>query len=184
MSSCRRVTSAMPTAPGGYSALRYKPNAVPLFGWSVLARFQFGVIPLALLLLLSTERHSYAEDGAVTAGYALSAGLLGPVRSRCADRYGHGRLLVVFAGLNAAGLIVLAVLASAPWPLLLVVAIFAGCLPPPVGPVMRSAWRVLADGEPRLRAAYSLDAVSEEVLFVVAPLVAAARVARWSASAV
>src|SRR3954452_11887993 len=120
MSSCRRVTSAMPTAPGGYSALRYKPNAVPLFGWSVLARFQFGVIPLALLLLLSTERHSYAEDGAVTAGYALSAGLLGPVRSRCADRYGHGRLLVVFAGLNAAGLIVLAVLASAPWPLLLV----------------------------------------------------------------
>ncbi len=104
----------MPTAAGGYSALRHTPNAVPLYGWSLLARFQFVVLPLALLLLLAAERHSYAQAGAVTAGYALSAGLLGPVRSHYADRHGHGRMLVAFAGRNAAGLVLVAALASAP----------------------------------------------------------------------
>ena len=174
----------MPTVAGGYAALFRIPHVRPVFAWVSLARLQFGVLPLALLLLLAGQRQSYAEAGAATAGYALTAGLLGPLRAHLADRHGHGRTLVVLSALNAIGLAVVVALASAPLAVLVPAAVLAGCLPAPIGPVMRSTWRVLTEGEQQLQTAYSLDTVSEEVLYVVGPLVAAAGVARFDARAV
>jgi MFS family permease len=182
MPSCRKVSVSL--ALGGYAALFRIPRVRPVFAWVSLSRLQFGVIPLALLLLLAAQRQSYAEAGAATAGYALTAGLLGPLRAHLADRHGHGRTLVVLTALNAAALLGVVALASAPLVVLVLAAVLAGCLPAPVGPVMRSTWRELTSGEEQLQTAYSLDTVTEEVLFVVGPLVAAAGVARFSASAV
>ncbi|MCA0330501.1 MAG: hypothetical protein LCI03_11445 [Actinobacteria bacterium] len=171
----------MPAADRGsssYAAVLRRPHAVPLSAWAALARLQFGIIPISTLLLLSTARGSYAEAGAATAAYGLTAGLLMPARARAADRFGHGRVLVVAALLNAAGVAAIVALASAPLWALVVVALVAGSLPPPVGPVMRSSWHDIVGGGPGLlRTAFSFDSVSEEVLYVVGPLVAAAAVA-------
>jgi MFS family permease len=166
----------------GYAAVLRRPHALPLSAWAALARLQFGIIPISTLLLLSTTRGSYAEAGAATAAYGLTAGLLMPARARAADRFGHGRVLVVAGLLNAAGVAAIVALASAPLWALVLVALVAGSLPPPVGPVMRSSWHDIVDGEPvLLRTAFSFDSVSEEVLYVVGPLVAAAAVAAFGA---
>ena len=93
----------MPAAPRGYLALLRLPSAAPLTLWAALARLQYGVLPLATLLLLADVRGSYAEAGAVTAAVGLTAGLLGPLRARAADRFGHGRVLVVAAVAYALG---------------------------------------------------------------------------------
>jgi predicted MFS family arabinose efflux permease len=169
----------------GYAAVLRRPHALPLSAWAALARLQFGVIPLATLLLLAGTRGSYAEAGAATAAYGLTAGLLMPVRARAADRFGHGRVLVVAGLLNAVGVACVVALASAPIWALVLVALVAGSLPPPVGPVMRSSWRDIVDGDPTvMRTAFSFDSVSEEVLYVVGPLVAAAAVAAYGATGV
>lgn len=176
--------SALSTAPGGYAALFRIPGLPRVFGWASLARLQFGVIPLVLLLLLAAQRESYAEAGAATAGYALTAGLLGPLRAHSADRWGHGRTLFCLATVNAVALGLVVLLAGAPFVLLMSVAVVAGCFPPPVGPVMRSTWRTLATGSQQLQTAYSLDTVTEELLFVVGPVVAAVGVAHLDGRAV
>ncbi|MFC6236498.1 MFS transporter [Longivirga aurantiaca] len=169
----------MPAAPRGYLALLRLPSAASLTLWAALARLQYGVLPLVTLLLLADVRDSYAEAGAATAAVGLTAGLLGPLRARAADRFGHGRVLVVAAVAYALGIGLLLLLATAPLPLLVAAALLAGCLPPPVGPVMRAAWRDITRDEPEsLRAAFSLDSVAEEVLYVVGPLIAAVAVAR------
>jgi predicted MFS family arabinose efflux permease len=175
----------MPAADRGsssYAAVLRRRHALPLSAWAALARLQFGIIPISTLLLLSSTRGSYAEAGAATAAYGLTAGLLMPARARAADRFGHGRVLVVAGLLNAAGVAAIVALASAPLWALVLVALVAGSLPPPVGPVMRSSWHDIVDGEPvLLRTAFSFDSVSEEVLYVVGPLVAAAAVAAFGA---
>jgi predicted MFS family arabinose efflux permease len=168
-----------------YAVALRRPHALPLSAWAALARLQFGIIPISTLLLLSGVRGSYAEAGAATAAYGLTAGLLMPVRARAADRFGHGRVLVVAGALNAVGVAAIVALASAPLWALVAVALVAGSLPPPVGPVMRSSWHDIVDGEASLlRTAFSFDSVSEEVLYVVGPLVAAATVAAFGAPTV
>jgi hypothetical protein len=87
----------------------------------------------------------------------------------------------MLAALNSAALIAVVALAAAPLLVLVPAAVIAGCLPPPVGPVMRSTWRVLTIGERQLQTAYALDTATEEVLFVIGPLVAAAGITRLSA---
>ena len=175
----------MPAASRGYLALLRLPSAAPLTLWAALARLQFGVMPLATLLLLADVRGSYAEAGAATAAVGLTAGLLGPLRARAADRFGHGRVLVVASLAYAVGTSVLLLLATSPLPLLVAAALLAGCLPPPVGPVMRAAWRDITRAEPlSLRSAFSLDSVAEEVLYVVGPLLAAVTVASVGARSV
>ncbi len=168
----------MLAADRGYVALLRLRGAGPLWLWTSLARLQYGVLPLALLLLLAERRHSFAEAGTTLAGYGLAAGLLGPFRARLADRAGVRRVLVVLAVLLALALTGLTVAADAPLAVTLFLAVLAGSVPPPVGPVMRAAWRRMAgDDQDLLRRAYSFDAVGEEVLYVLGPLVAAAAAA-------
>ncbi len=175
----------MPTADRGYLAVLRRPHAAPLVAWASLARLQFGVLPIATLLLLASTRGSYAEAGAATAAYGLAVGLLMPLRARAADRWGHDRVLVAFSLLNALGIAAVLALASGPLWLLVVVSLAAGSLPAPVGPVVRSSWHDIVGGDDDLlRRAYSFDSVSEEVLYVVGPIVAAAAVAVWGAPAV
>nr|WP_244994096.1 MFS transporter [Actinomadura coerulea] len=69
----------------------------------------------------------------------------------------------------------LAVLTSrpgAPVALLTVLVLAAGVTAPPVGVVMRTLWSTLLPDGPLLRRAYSLDTVSEELVFVTGPLLA------------
>ena len=175
----------MPAADRGYLAVLRRPHAAPLAAWASLARLQFGVLPIATLLLLASTRGSYAEAGAATAAYGLMVGLLMPLRARAADRWGHDRVLVAFALLNALGIAAVVALAAGPLWLLVVVSLAAGALPAPVGPVVRSSWHDIVEGDDDLlRRAYSFDSVSEEVLYVAGPIVAAAAVAVWGAPAV
>lgn len=175
----------MPTADRGYLAVLRRPHAASLAAWASLARLQFGVLPLATLLLLASTRGSYAEAGAATAAYGLAVGLLMPLRARAADRWGHDRVLVTFSLLNALGIAAVVALASGPLWLLVTASLLAGSLPAPVGPVVRSSWHDIVDGDDDLlRRAYSFDSVSEEVLYVAGPIVAAAAVALWGAPAV
>jgi MFS family permease len=104
--------------------------------------------------------------------YALGATLGTPVLGRLVDRFGQPRIIgsagVVSALLLAA--LALATTGGAPDPALLGLAGAAGLVSPPLVAVMRGTWRVALPGDADRRAAYALDAVAVELIFVIGPL--------------
>jgi predicted MFS family arabinose efflux permease len=175
----------MPAADRGYLALLKISGAKPLILWVSLARLVYGSLPLALLLLLANRRHSFTDAGVILAGNGIAAGLLGPYRSRLVDRWGTGRTLPAMAGLLLLATGALALAPGLPLPALLALAVLAGAVAPPVGPLMRAAWRRMTAAQPdRLPRAYSLDAALEESLYVIGPPLAAGLVAAVGAGPV
>jgi MFS family permease len=141
-----------------------------------------GAIPLALVLLVREQSGSFAAAGAVVAALGVAVGVFNPIRGRLVDRKGHRRTLAPLALVHACALVVLVALAvrDAPTWALVVMAVVAGAAPAPLMSSLRALWRDLVPG-PTLQAAYALQAVLTEALFIASPLLAAFLVATWSA---
>ncbi|MEV7184986.1 MFS transporter [Kitasatospora sp. NPDC093102] len=158
-----------------YATVLRTPGAVRLFGAALIGRLSYGVVPLALLLAVTGTTGSYARAGWLTALFAASNVLLSPVRAGLVDRHGPRRALPPMA---AGYTVVLLGLAAATWrpgvpfPALLALAVAAGVLAPPLGPVTRARWSALLPDPELRRRAYSLDTVAEELLHVTGPLLA------------
>jgi MFS family permease len=140
---------------------------------------------LALVLLAREAGGSYAAAGALASGYALGVAVSGPAVGWAIDRFGQTRLLVPtaigFATLLS--LLVLLVTGSGPGPEAVVLAALAGASYPPIGSSMRALWPQLVDGEPARNAAYALDAVIQEISFLLGPLLVGAFAATVAPSA-
>jgi predicted MFS family arabinose efflux permease len=163
----------------GYLAVLALPGALRAFLPAMVGRLSFAMVTLALLLLIQTATGSFAAAGLATGAFGLANVLASPARARLVDRRGQRPVLVALALGHAAGLVALVavVRADAPAAVIVVVAAAAGLLLPPLGAAMRVVWAALVP-DPRMRTrAYSLDAVSEEVVFTIGPLLVAALVA-------
>lgn len=168
----------------GYVALLRLRGVALLLLCASAARLVYGVLPLGLLLFLSGRRASYAEAGAVVGVYGFAAGVLGPARARLVDRVGAAWGLAGLGAVFALCLGALVAAVRAPLSVVLVLGLLAGCCPPPVGPMMRTAWRsMVGDKQAAVRRAYSLDAVTEEAAYVLGPVLATTLLA-WVGSPV
>lgn len=154
--------------------LRVRAARVPFLA-SVVARMPISMAPLAVVLLVQQVRGSYSVAGVVTGADALGASLASPVLGRLVDRLGQPRVVAVAGVVSAALLtaLALATVAGAPDAALVVLAGASGLAMPPVGAAMRGAWRTALPEERDRAAAYALDAVAIEFVFVVGPLVVA-----------
>ncbi len=164
-----------PSSTPSYSAVLRQPHALRTFGAALIGRFSYGIVFVSLVVALTRATGSYAWAGTALALFGLSGSFLAPLRARLIDRRGARRVLPAMAGAYAA---LLAGLTAATWApgtphwVLLTLMVAAGSCAPPLGPVMRALWSsLMTDRELRLRA-FSLDAVAEELLLVVGPLVA------------
>ena len=141
-----------------------------------LARAPIGIDALAIVLFLREQGESYALAGAVAAAFAVGVGIGSPVMGRLVDEHGPRRVLVPLCFLNGAGLLGLVALglSGAPAVVLLLDALLAGAVIPPVSSVLRTLWPALLREEPGLTsAAFALDGVFIELIFVVGPLIVA-----------
>jgi MFS family permease len=158
-----------------YVAILRTPHARPLVLASLVGRLSSGAGPLALVLFVQDATGSFAHAGAASAATALTSGLFAPVRGRLVDRYGQRRCLPLLALSFAAALVgVVAVAQPGPGGVAATVAMAAaaGAAAPPLSASMRVLWMSLVGRGPELQTAYALDAVLEELLFVVGPLLA------------
>ena len=139
---------------------------------SVIGRMPISMAPLATVLLVQQIRGSYGVAGLVTGVYALGATLGTPALGRLVDRVGQPRVIAPAGILSALLLAWLALAAAAdgPVPVLLALAAAAGLAAPPLASVTRGTWRVALPDEADRLAAYALDAVAIEFVFVVGPL--------------
>ena len=158
-----------------YVAILRRPHARPLLVASLLGRLSNATGPLSVVLFVQSETGSLAQAGAASATIALTSGLLAPVRGRLVDRLGQRRCLPPMAAVFAAALVgVVAVAGPGPAAVAATIglAATAGAAAPPLGASMRVLWISLVGQGPRLQTAYALDAVLDELLFVLGPLLA------------
>ena len=158
-----------------YLAVLRLPHARPLLLASLVGRLANATGPLSVVLFVQEQTGSLAQAGAASAAIGLASGLLAPVRGRLVDRYGQRRCLLPM-GLGFAAALAGMVAAAGPGPAAvattIALAAAAGAVAPPLGASMRALWVSLAGQGPRLQTAYALDAVLDELLFVLGPLLA------------
>ena len=159
-----------------YRRLAAVPHLVPVMLWALLGRLHMTCTAISITFLVADWTGSYAKAGLVVAAVVLGWGVGGPVRGRAADRGDPVRQLVITSTLYAGGMAVLAVLPAAAWPMAPVIAFATGIAVPATGPVGRAMYPRMTSG-PTLRAAYTVEATLQELLFVVGPAAAALTVA-------
>jgi MFS family permease len=158
---------------GRYRHVFAAPLVRPLLLAAVLARMPIGMGAVGLILFVHGETGSFGSAGVVTGAFTIGIGITGPLLARLIDRRGTRAVIVPASLLSATGLVALVVLGkegAGTVPLVLAAAI-AGAGTPPVGGVLRQLGPLLVPARD-LEAAYALDAVSMELIFVSGPLLA------------
>jgi MFS family permease len=162
-----------------YLRILRRPGIAMLVLATLTARLPVGINGIAVLLYVQAERGSFGTAGIVTGALAFGGAVAGPLQGRIVDRRGL-RPLIIAAACHAAGLAAIWALTrtGSPTALVALVGFLAGVSLPPATSVLRSRWPYLVGDEPRLLdAAYALDSVLIQAVFVSGPLLTAAAIA-------
>ena len=198
------VTSSVPPAPGrkpGYRELLRTPGAWTFLLSGFLARQPFAMLTLGIVLLVEHTSGSFGTAGAVSATTGVAMALFAPRSGRLADRFGQRAVLLPGVALHTAsvGLLVVLALSGAPLWALLAAAVPAGASVPQIGPMVRARWAHLlgggtggtggtggmggtdgarrparTDGTRLLATAAAFESVTDELTFVIGPVLATA----------
>ena len=178
------TTSDVPSGPARaprrvgarFVSLAGVPGAVGFFAASSLGRFGVAMSGLGLLWTVRHYSGSFATAGIVVGAFAFGEALLGPQAARAMDRYGQTRILPLLVAVHAIALalLVVGVVTGAHAVGLCVAAVLAGGSIPQSGSLSAVRWAyVLADPD-LLVTAFSLEAVANDVAFLVGPAVVVA----------
>jgi len=151
------------------------PSAPTLLLAGFAGRLPASMVPLALLLLVEQHTGSYAIAGLGAATYGLSIAAFAPIYGKYVDRRGAALLLRVTASafpFLLAGLVLTVVLGAPLWAVLLA-CVVAGAGMPLVSSTVRAVWQRVTEGSAVRQAAYALDAISVELVFVAGPAIVA-----------
>jgi hypothetical protein len=145
---------------------------------SLLARLPKGMVPLAIVLLLRQATGSYAIAGVTAALVAVGDAVSTPAQGRLVDRLGRSWVLIPTAAVHVAAVAAVLILAhnGAPTGAMAGCACVAGIGMPPVSGSIKAVWPTLA-GQGRLPAAYALESLLQQVVFLSGPLLVAALIA-------
>lgn len=159
-------------AASRYRRALARPGALRFSAAAFIGRLQISMFGLGTVLLISSLTGRYGLAGTVSATGAASYALVSPLIARLADRRGQRavlRPLMLVFGAAAAALIAGAQTHAPDW-VLLVSSAAAGAATPQLGSMVRARWSALLGGSDLLHAAYSLESVAEEVIFVAGPV--------------
>ncbi|MGW5099599.1 MFS transporter [Streptomyces sp. NPDC004100] len=160
----------------GYGQLLRTRGAWTFLVPGFAARQPFAMLTISIVLLVRHTTGSYGAAGAAAAVTGVSMALCAPYGGRLADRYGQRAVLVpgvVVHALAGLGLTALA-LSHAPLWALFAAAVPTGASVPQVGPMVRARWGVKLQGSPLMSTAAAFESVTDELTFVVGPLLATA----------
>lgn len=151
------------------------PGAWQFSATGFVARLPIAMVGLGIVLLISTRTGSYALAGILSAAFQVSAAGGALLTSRWMDRIGQHRLLPALAIANAALMVgfVLSVELGAPVGVQIVVAALAGATQPAIGSMVRARWAKVAPDPVRLRSAFALESIIDELIFTIGPLLTA-----------
>ncbi|MEE1752561.1 MFS transporter [Streptomyces sp. SP18CS02] len=173
----------MAAAAGGYADLLKAPHAARLLAGTLVGRLPNATGPIAVVLFTRAEGGSYSLAGALVAAYGVANAVGQPLLGRAVDLYGQPRVQLPSAVVSALGMALLALCGIEPLFLAYAAVVVAGLFTPPLEGGLRALWPSVLGREDRVHRAYAMDAVAQEVMFTVGPLLVTLLVALWSPAA-
>lgn len=150
----------------------------------LVGRLPTGMAALAIILWVRSHGGDYRLAGLLAALYAVSVAVCGPIMGRLIDRTRQAPFLVGGAVIAGAAFVTLSMVDPVVAPVTACfVAVVAGAATPQLEPCLRVLWEHVTTGERQVRAAYALDAATQELIFVCGPVVVLAAVGLAGTSA-
>jgi predicted MFS family arabinose efflux permease len=161
--------------PARLASVLVVPGVRRLIVSALLGRLPQGMSGLSILLLVRDRTGSYALAGVAVGAFALATAAAAPAQGALLDRLGRTRVLPPCALAQALVLVALVVAARerTGGVVLIALAGLAGALLPPIGPSVRALWREVIADPAVLEAAFALDAITQEAIWITGPLVVA-----------
>lgn len=158
---------------GTYRDVLSRPGAALFSFTAMVSRFPLSMVGLGLVLVVSDRTGSYGHAGSVAAAYVLAAAALGPTQGRLTDKLGQAPVLLVVGALYAGGIALTLIAIDGDWatPWVHVCAALAGAATPQTGSMVRARWTHVVTDRTQLNTAFSIEAILDEVVFLVGPVV-------------
>ncbi|MEV0964966.1 MFS transporter [Streptomyces sp. NPDC049910] len=160
----------MGTGLAGYTDILKAPHAARLLAGTLVGRLPNAVAHIAIVLFARAEGGSYTLAGALAAVYGLTTAAGQPLLGRMVDLYGQPRVQLPAAVLSALGMAVLAVSGIGSLAVAYTAVAVAGFFTPPLEGGLRALWPDVLGRQDRVHRAYAMDAIAQEVMFTVGPL--------------
>ncbi|MQA09184.1 MAG: MFS transporter [Pseudonocardiaceae bacterium] len=146
---------------------------------SLLGRLPIAMIGISALLYTQRQTGSFATAGLVSAGTLIGVALGSVIQGRVMDRLGPTRPLLAMAGAFTVALVglTMAIETRAPDATLVTLAVVVGLTQPMVASSSRAIWTRLLPAGPARTAAFSYEAISMEVFFILGPGIAGVLIA-------
>ncbi|MEU6486941.1 MFS transporter [Streptomyces sp. NPDC046887] len=170
-------------AAGGYAELLRAPHALRLLVGTLVGRLPNGTGPIAIMVFTRAEGGSYTLAAGLSAVYGLGNAIGQPLLGRAVDLYGQPRVQFPAALLSALGMTLLVAVGTDPLAPAYAAVAVAGLFTPPLEGGLRALWPSVLGKPDQVHRAYALDAVAQEVMFTVGPLLITLLVALWSPAA-
>lgn len=171
----------MAAGHGGYLEILRAKHAVRLLVGTLVGRLPNAVAPIAILLFVRAEGGTYSLAGALAAVYGVANAIGQPVLGRLVDLYGQPRVQLPAVVASALATAVFVFAGTDPLPLAYAAMVAAGLFTPPLEGGLRALWPSVLSREDQVHTAYAMDAVAQEVMFTVGPLLVTLCVSLWSA---
>ncbi|MGW5509839.1 MFS transporter [Streptomyces albogriseolus] len=167
----------------GYLDILRARHATRLLVGTLIGRLPNATAPIAIVLFVRAEGGSYSLAGVLAAVYGLSNAVGQPVLGRLVDLKGQPRVQLPAALLSALAMAVFAFTGTGSLVVAYGAVALAGLFTPPLEGGLRALWSSVLPKEEHVHRAYALDAVAQEVMFAVGPLLVTVCTSLWSAQA-
>ncbi|HSV37192.1 MAG TPA: MFS transporter [Nocardioidaceae bacterium] len=147
------------------------PGAFAMSLSGLVARLPISMISLGLVVLISGETGSYSLAGAVTASYIVASAVCSIFLARLMDQFGQAAVILVSLMVSMVALVLTMVAVEEHWasPAAHLLAAVSGATLPLVGSAVRARWSHLVSDKALLQTAFAVEAVIDEVVFVLGP---------------
>jgi MFS family permease len=155
-----------------YRRVLATPGALRFSATGLVARLPISMAGLGIVLLVQAATGSYALAGSVSAAYMVANALLAVLQGRLLDALGQARVLTLASVGFGAATVALIWAVRADWPALTAyaAAALAGGSLPQIGSAVRARWAHVLESPADRQSAYALEAVADEAVFIVGPI--------------
>jgi len=167
----------------GYLEILRARHATRLLVGTLVGRLPNATAAIAIVLFVRAEGGTYSLAGALAAVYGVANAVGQPVLGRLVDLRGQPRVQLPAGVLSALAMAAFAFSGLGSLPLAYAAVAAAGLFTPPLEGGLRALWPSVLRREDQVHTAYAMDAVAQEVMFTVGPLLVTLCVSLWSAQA-
>jgi MFS family permease len=167
----------------GYLEILRARHAARLLAGTLTGRLPNATAAIAVVLFVRAQGGTYSLAGALAAVYGVGNAVGQPLLGRLGDVYGQPRVQLPASLVSALGMGVFAFSGTDPLPAAYLSMVVAGLFTPPLEGGLRALWPSVLRREEQVHTAYAMDAVAQEVMFTVGPLLLTLCASLWSARA-